>query len=238
MVTEQLLLLVQMQGIDRELLQHKEDAKRLPETLRTAEETLKNLEGDLEKARNAVTQLEKKKKKEELEIKVCEEHIIQLREKLPRLKTNEEYKALLNEIEAAKTRKRNQEDSLLVFMEEDETIRKEIGVKEQAVIEGKRLFAIQKQEIDVAISQLAVQASSVEERSTVLSEQIEKELLAQYKNLLIVCKGLSVAPLSGNICTGCNFSIPPQKVAEVKKGEQLHTCTYCNRILYIPVKTG
>jgi len=233
MVTEQLQLLVQIQEVDRELLQQKEEEKIPAETLKAAEQALKNVEGELEKIQAAMVQLEKKKKKDELELKVCEDHIVQLRDKLPRLKTNEEYKALLSEIESAKTRKRSQEDGLLVFMEDDERLRNELAVKEQAVTEAKRLFEIQKQETESALSQFATMSRSIEERSTLLSEKIDKELLAQYKKLLIVGRGMAVVPITGNICTGCHFNIPPQKAAEVKKGEQIHTCTYCNRILHI-----
>ena len=237
MVTEQLSLLVQLQAVDRELFQQKEDAKRPTETLQAAEQALKNIEGELEKVQTAITQLEKKKKKDELELKVCEDHIIQLREKLPRLKTNEEYKALLSEIESAKTRKRSQEDGLLVFMEDDERLRGEIVLKEQAVTEAKRLFVIQKQETEAALRQLETRSRSIEERSIILAADIEKDLLDQYRKLLIVCRGLAVVPITGNICTGCHFNIPPQKAAEVKKGDQIHTCTYCNRILHVAVKT-
>jgi len=232
MVTEQIQLLIQIQEVDRELLQQREEEKRLPDALKAAEQTLKNIQGDLEKLQTAIVQLEKRKKKEELELKVQEEHIIQLREKLPRLKTNDEYKALLKEIEMAKAKKRSQEDGLLVFMEEEELLKKDVGSKESAAAEGKRLFEIQKQEIELAIGQLAVLARSVEERSNVLSVTIDKDILAQYKTLLTKCKGIAIVPISGYICTGCNFSLPPQLISEVRKGDKLLTCTYCNRILY------
>jgi len=232
MAMEQIELLIQIQEVDRELLRQQEEEKRLPEKLKAAEQALKNAQDGLEKLHAAVVALEKKKKKEELELKVQEEHIIQLRDKLPRLKTNEEYKALLKEIETAKAKKRAQEDGLLVFMEEDEALKKEIALKETAVSEEKGRFEIQKQEIEAAISQIAVSARVVEEKSSVLSEKIEKEILEQYKNLLTVCKGLAVVPLSDHTCTGCHFSLPPQLVFQVKKGDKLLTCTYCHRILY------
>ena len=236
MVSEQIQLLVQIQKVDRELLQQKEEEKRLPERLKAAQQTLQTLEDELAKSQAAITELDKKKKKEELELKVQEDHIVQLREKLPRLKTNDEYKALLKEIETAKTKKRSQEDGLLVFMEEEERLKKDVDLKKSLVSEGQRTFATQKQELETAISQIAASARLVEEKSSLLSETIDKEILEKYKNLLTVCKGLAVVPLAGHTCTGCHFSLPPQLVAEVKKGDKLLTCTYCHRILYHTVQ--
>nr|NIP32403.1 hypothetical protein [Candidatus Saccharibacteria bacterium]NIV12038.1 hypothetical protein [Fodinibius sp.]NIV97856.1 hypothetical protein [Candidatus Saccharibacteria bacterium]NIX00699.1 hypothetical protein [Phycisphaerae bacterium] len=37
---------------------------------------------------------------------------------------------------------------------------------------------------------------------------------------------------------GCNMNIMPQLAVEIKKGEEIHRCPQCNRILYAETVTA
>ncbi len=232
-MTEQLQLLIQIQAIDRKRIEQNEEGKRLPEKLKAAEEALLGIKGELEQLRAQKIKLEKTKKEKDLDLKVQEENIIKLREKLTKLKTNDEYKAHLKEIESAKAKKKAQEDLLLTLMEEEETIKTQMTSKEAAVVAAEAQFDIDRREIEAAMTTLTESSRSMEAQAAIIAEKVEKDILEQYQRLLIQCRGLAVVSLNGQTCNGCHFSLPRQMVADVRIGEKLLTCTYCHRILYI-----
>ena len=221
-----------MQEVDRRRLERQEEERRLPEKLKSVEQIVIHAKEEWNSLKTRKADLEKKKKEKDLELKVQEENIIKLRDKLAKLKTNEEYKAHLKEIESAKTHKREQEDAILGFMEEEENIKKEVVLKETAVSEAEHKFAVERQEVETALAALSDSTRAMDAEAVALSVRVDKDLLDQYQKLLSLCKGLAVVPLQKHTCTGCHFNLPPQRVTEVRIGEKILTCSYCHRILY------
>ncbi len=233
---DQVLLLVKLQGIDVRKSQQQIEEKALPEKRHIAEQALQKKKEEFSQLQAMAAEKEKGKRDRELDLKVQEEQVVKLRDRLAKLKTNEEYKANLKEIESAKVRKGEIEESLLIAMEEGDLIKKEISDRAQSITEAERQFQAEKGEIEEAISRLSVTARAIEAEWIALSEQVDKSILADYKKLLIQRKGLAVALLNGNTCGGCNYNLPPQLIAQVRTGEKIFTCTYCSRMLYAPVK--
>ncbi len=233
---DQVLLLMKLQEVDARKSQHQIEEKALPEKLLIAEQILKKKKEDFAQLQTKLAEMEKGKRDKEMDLKVQEEQVVKLRDRLIKLKTNDEYKANLKEIENAKVKKGELEESLLVAMEEGDNLKKEITTEAQAVTESEQQFQVEKGKIEEAINMLSVTARSIEEEWLALSEMSDKNILEDYKKLIVKRKGLAVVPLTGNICGGCHFSLPPQVVAQVKTGEKILTCTYCHRMLYSPAK--
>ena len=83
----------------------------------------------------------------------------------------------------------------------------------------------------------ARRAAQNEVRQGVLGK-IRPDLLRKY-NIIRDRKGPAVAEISGGICRGCNISIPPQMVAKLHDGRDLHQCPNCQRILlFKPTGSG
>jgi predicted nucleic acid-binding Zn-ribbon protein len=227
---------MKLQEVDFRRGQHQVEEKALPERLQIAEQVLQKKKEELAQLQAKSAEMDKGKRDKEMDLKVQEEQVVKLRDRLIKLKTNEEYKANLKEIENAKVRKGELEESLLVSMEEGDNLKKEIAARTQGVTEAEQTFQSEKEKIEEAIKMLSVTASSIEAEWVSLSEMSDKNILEDYKKLIIKRKGLAVVPLNGNICGGCHFSIPPQVVAQVRTGEKILTCTYCHRMLYAPAK--
>jgi predicted nucleic acid-binding Zn-ribbon protein len=43
---------------------------------------------------------------------------------------------------------------------------------------------------------------------------------------------VAIVAIRNGICAGCRLQLPPQLLAEVKRSEDLQSCSYCHRILY------
>jgi predicted nucleic acid-binding Zn-ribbon protein len=231
-VKDQLALLVQLQELDLQLNQQKGEQKNLPEKLKISEQPLVEARATVAEAKTTLESLTKERKEKEQALQAAEEKIVKLKGRLTELKTNKEYQAHLQEIESANTEKGKTEELLLMVMEKGDLLKKEVVAKEAALGAEEKVFSREKAEMDERLKQLSESARKLESEWAVLSEQVEKKLLEEYKRLAASRKGIAVAPLNGNICTGCHFSLPPQLIAEVKMGGKILNCTYCHRILY------
>ena len=227
---------MKLQEVDLRRRQHKIEEKALPERLKGAEQVLQKKKEEFAQLQTKSAETDKAKRDKEMDLKVQEEQVVKLRDRLIKLKTNDEYKANLKEIENAKVKKGELEESLLVSMEEGDNLKKEIAVRSQAVTEAEQAFQVEKGKIEEALNMLSVTAESLEAEFLAISEMSDKTILEDYKKLIIKRKGLAVVPLIGNTCGGCHFSLPPQVIAQVKTGEKILTCTYCHRMLYSPTK--
>ena len=79
---------------------------------------------------------------------------------------------------------------------------------------------------------LATELAELEVKQKHLSGQVEQSLLARYNKLKTTRKEQALALIKDGICVGCRLQLPPQLVSQVKRGEDVHTCPYCYRMLY------
>src|SRR5437867_1475425 len=79
---------------------------------------------------------------------------------------------------------------------------------------------------------LAAEPAQLDQKRSKAGALLDKTILVRYTKLKAARKELAVAPVRDGTCFGCRLQLPPQLVAEVKRSDQLQTCTYCQRILY------
>ena len=229
---EKLAMLVQLQEIDLKRQKEKEELERFPEKMELVEKPVREARANVLASQESLECLEKERREKELALKVVEDKIVKLKGRLLELKTNKEYHAHLQEIAAANREKSETEDRLLMAMEESDLLKKELAANKNTLAEQEAQFSEVESELKAHLNQVSKTVSQMEKDWLVLSQKIPKDLLASYKRLFLNRKGLAVVSLNGYTCTGCHFSLPPQLIAEVKKGEKIHACNYCHRILY------
>ncbi|MDC4224063.1 MAG: C4-type zinc ribbon domain-containing protein [Candidatus Manganitrophus sp.] len=230
---EQLALLIELQEFDRQLNQYRDEEKMLPERLQVAQQPLEQAKETLARLKSALDQVSKERKEKEQALQSAEEKITKLKGRLTELKTNKEYQTHLHEIESANVEKGKIEEELLVAMDRADAVKKEVAAQEKIVSEEEKKFRAEKEAMESAFKSQSESMKGLEQKRITLSEKVEKKLMSEYKRLAATKRGLAVVALKGNICTGCHFSLPPQLVAEVRKGEKVLDCTYCHRILYV-----
>ena len=69
------------------------------------------------------------------------------------------------------------------------------------------------------------------ERAAVV-EQIDQTLLAEYERMRKVKRGLAVATLMDNACTGCGTILPPADSQTARSPNQIFHCPSCGRFIY------
>jgi predicted nucleic acid-binding Zn-ribbon protein len=98
--------------------------------------------------------------------------------------------------------------------------------------DAERLFAQEKIRLEGLAAGIETERVQLDQKQKDMAALIEKGLLSRYTKLKAARKDLAVVSIRNGICTGCRLQLPPQLVAEVKRSNELQTCTYCHRILY------
>jgi len=231
-VKEKLALLVQLQEMDLKRKKGKEALDQLPEKMAEIERPVQEARDKVLATQEALDCLEKERREKDLALKVIEDKILKLKGRLTELKTNKEYHAHLQEIAAANRERSETEDRLLMAMEEADLLKKDLAEDRSALEEQEAQFAKMEADLKAHADQARSMAKKIEDEWLALSQKIPASLLSSYRRLFSNLKGLAVVPVKGYTCTGCHFNLPPQLIAEVKKGEKIHNCNYCHRILY------
>ena len=66
-------------------------------------------------------------------------------------------------------------------------------------------------------------------------DKIDSDLLEKYDHWRTHKSGFLLAPVTSSVCGGCNMTLRPQTINEIRKGEEIITCGICGRILlYMP----
>lgn len=225
----QLLIL---QHTDQQIRDLTQALEKLPEEKKTCDAALAKSAGLLATARNRQQELEKESRKLELEIVAKKEQIARYRTQQLATRKNEEYAALLHEIEGAQKAIHSLEERQLILMEESEALLPDIErAQEVDAIEKKRVHAI--------LGTLEGRRTNLEARKKELLNQrpplaavIEEDLLDRYERLFKTKNGAAVVPIEHGVCTGCHMSMTTQTILSAKAEKEMISCSQCGRILY------
>ncbi|HBQ24885.1 MAG TPA: hypothetical protein DD791_00695 [Syntrophomonas sp.] len=133
---------------------------------------------------------------------------MELRERI--LKKEEELKRLLKELNA--------------FQKKLDDIRVKVA-------KAKKEYADVKKDYDEEIAKLRQERAKVKEQRDNLEADIDKALLAKYKNIK-TSKTPVISLMENNQCGGCFMSLASLVVQKVKERTKIVECENCGRILY------
>jgi predicted nucleic acid-binding Zn-ribbon protein len=227
-----LKLVIRLQDIDHRLADLTREIAALPKHIAEIEKKLVSHERKLDADRAALLANQKERKKCEGDIQVQEQKISKLKDQMLGVKTNEQYRAFLAEIEFCQTEIRKAEDRILELMGESEPLDKNVKAAELAL-------KAEKAEVD-AEKQQARERTAVDEKAAGDLQQERAAVIAgitpgMYKNYERVRKGrrgVAVAEAIEGRCSVCNMLLRLQYFQDLKKGDQILFCESCQRILF------
>ena len=228
----QLAPLVQLQALDLRGTEIQDQRKKIPILIQQAEQSLTQAMDSLQQATQVADRSLKARRDLEHELETQEQHISKLKGRVTEIKKNTEYQAHLFEIQVAEKKKGEIEEQILLLMEQAEKEQEAVKAAQERVNAAKKLHADETQQIEALDAKLAEELKELDGRRAEAVQHVEKALLARYTKLKSTRKDLAVVRVISGTCSGCRLQLAPQLVAEVKRSLELHTCTFCNRILY------
>lgn len=230
---ENLRRLRRLQQIDSELQTLAAKLSRVPERIADLNRAAEQLRKGLDQAKADITEHKKQYKLAEVELKAVEDKIGTYSAQLYAAKTNEQYKAFLKEIEAAKKQKNSIEDRMISLMEETEQLDRRVRDNESR---AKDLEAETQRKVKMLEAEQKELADAVAEREqtrAALVALLPTELLKRYDRVRASKDGVAVATVINDRCSACLSPVPAQRVLEVERQDRLYSCEACGRILVV-----
>jgi predicted nucleic acid-binding Zn-ribbon protein len=179
---------------------------------------------------------EKQIKKIELDIKSKEEEILDYQAKEHMVKSNEEYRALLDQIERAKQEEDELEEKEIELLYKIDELKKQIESKKIENEAKEKQIKNKIREIEDEFSHIDDKLEILVARRNDLTKKIDPGLYNQYEKIRRI-KGHAVAYVVDGSCSGCSAVLPLQLVITLKSTGEIGRCENCGRLLvYIPEK--
>jgi predicted nucleic acid-binding Zn-ribbon protein len=223
--------LLRLQEADREIRRLQEEIAELPKRVAVIEQKLAGTKEQLEKAQAAVKAEDAAKRKHETTISDLRGKISKYRDQSLDVKTNDQYKALLHEIQFAEKEIAATEDKILEIMVNADV--RDKGVK-AAQAELKAHTAEIEKEKEQARQRTAedeILLADWRGKRDHLRTGIDEDLLRRYERVSKF-RGTGIAEVRDQKCMGCQVMLRPQTYNDVRSGEKIMYCDSCQRVLY------
>ncbi len=230
-MNQDLQKLIELEKVDREATRLTEEVAALPKRVAAIEEKLAEHKAAVEKAKASLKANEAGRRQLEADIKGFQEKIVKYRSQSSSVKTNDEYRALMHEVEFAEKQISGCEDKILELMialenEEKSLKTAEAQLKVEAVDVEK-----EKSEARVRTAEDEKLLAGLHENREQLRSSVNDSTLAHYDRLMRQRK-YAIAEAREQKCLACFVMIRPQTWEEIRTNEQMITCNSCGRIFY------
>ncbi|ABA89912.1 protein of unknown function DUF164 [Syntrophotalea carbinolica DSM 2380] len=232
-VHEQIERLRALQELDHELNSIRQERRKLE--MEQAE-----LSGEMVRIQDMVNGLDEEigtlqSQQAELQQGLAQEeaNIKRSEERLPEIKTQKEYLAVLKEVDSAK---KVNKDLQAKFDEKQAQIAELNAEKDEKLKQIEEL----KERTEVRTSEIAEALQEFDETLEAKTGQrgthidpLPKQLQKRYALLMERRDGIAVVEARDGNCTGCHMHLPPQLFNSLFLNPQIQSCPHCNRLLFV-----
>jgi uncharacterized protein len=223
--------LLQLQGADKEIRRLQDEVAEFPKRVAAIEKKLAANTLKLEKAQAAVKADEASRRKFESNITDLRAKISKYRDQSLAVKTNDQYRALLQEIQFAEKEIAENEDHILELMVNADARDKEVKA---AQAEMKAETAEIEKEKEVARQRTAEDEKQLVEwrdKRDKMRAGVSEDMLRHYERVSKF-RGSGISEVRDHKCMACQVMLRPQIYNDVRTGQQTVVCDSCQRVLY------
>src|ERR1039457_210573 len=223
--------LMGLQVADQEIRKLQDEIAELPKRIAVIEQKLAGTKVHLEKTRAAAKADEANRKKFESAIQDLQSKISKYRDQSLDVKTNDQYKALLHEIQFAEQEIRLNEDRILEVMVNVDAREKDVKAAEAELKAETAEIEKEKEEARKVTAEDQKKLAEWNAKRNALRQGIAEDILRQYERVAKF-RGSGLAEVRDHKCMGCQVMLRPQTYNEVRNGEKVMVCESCSRVYY------
>jgi predicted nucleic acid-binding Zn-ribbon protein len=223
--------LLRLQRLDEAIRTLGHSLQQIPKKNRAIDERIRSFKEPLEKALAEKASLESRLVEFRAKLAGNEEKERQLKLKIPQVKSNDEYSALLREMDAAKKERENLETQSLQDMERLDALEGEFPVLVEADARGEDSVKGERQALEQEKARLEEDLLKAKKERMDLEKAMNPGWFRRYNTVAAQRNGIAVAEVKSGVCQGCFTGIRPKLVQDLHTGEEVVTCEGCARIL-------
>lgn len=221
-----------LQARDVRVAELTDELEDTPRQIAAVERDLATRTAQFGELKNKTRLIETERKKIDLEVKSKEAAIARYKAQQLATRKNEEFAALIHEIEHAQAEISKLEDSELELMEAYDKGLVEVaaGEKDLAQIEAKAKQ--KKADLQKRGEAVAADLKATQEKQTEAEKAVPEDILSRYRRILKSKGDVAVVPVNSGSCGGCHMKLTTQTVVSARKEESIASCENCGRIVY------
>ena len=223
--------LLELQKLDLAVARLDVEAREIPQQIQALESRLTEARAALDQAKGKADQIQKDRRAKERELDEAAQNVKKKQTRLFEIKTNEEYSAVLKEIESLKEKSSKLETEILELLERGDVAAKTVTDAEKEFKAAEGLHQKERAEKEAQLATLMQDLAALKEARKGQASRLDSTLLQQYMRLAKT-RGVAVVAVKDGSCTGCGIALTPQTYNEVRRNDRMFTCSSCNRILY------
>ncbi len=233
--------LVELQKLDTVIGGLISKIEDIPKEIEKISERIKALKAILDAEKGTIQKLHIELRNKNLELETVEQAIKKHTTELNLVKTNQAYRALLDEIEAAKKLKSEIEDFIIGILEKTDAETKKIGEKSEELKKHEVDAQDRIKSLNSDAVKMKEELDSLQMRRQDCASKISSNYVSGYEQLRSKKNSVAVVPVEGRGCGGCHMNLSYQNLNELYRlyHEESNTsnlvkCENCSRILYLP----
>jgi hypothetical protein len=223
--------LLHLQEADKEIRRLQDEIAELPKRVAAIEHKLANTKLQLEKAQAAVKADEAARRKYDTTITDLRGKISKYRDQSLDVKTNDQYKALLHEIQFAEKEIAATEDKILELMVNADARDKEVKAAQAELKAEAAEIEKEKEEARKRTAEDEKQLTEWRGKREQMRAGIGEDLLRHYERVSKF-RGSGISEVRDHKCMACQVMLRPQIYNDVRTGQQTVVCDSCQRVLY------
>src|ERR1700688_1104895 len=223
--------LLHLQEADKEIRRLQDEIAELPKRVAAIEHKLADTKAQLDKAQSAVKADEATRRKHDTTISDLRGKISKYRDQSLDVKTNDQYKALLHEIQFAEKEIAANEDKILELMVNADARDKEVKAAQGELKAETAEIEKEKEEARQITAKDEKLLTEWRAKRDQIRTGINEDLLRHYERVSKF-RGSGISEVRDQKCMACRVMLRPQTYNEVRSGQQTIVCDSCQRILY------
>lgn len=217
-----------LQEVDLLLDREKAELAGIPGELSLVEAELAAARTEFENVESRLADLASSQKKCESEKAEARQKLAEYRTKLLSLRTNAEYKAMLEQIAYVEKRIDDIDSRTLELMYEEDGARGSIEEARKKLDRYSERASKKKEFLTEREKSLREEISRLEGDRTARAAEVSVRLLRKYQQLRGSGRSSAVVGLERGACGGCHTNVPPQNAVEIGQGVS-YSCPICGR---------
>jgi uncharacterized protein len=227
--------LLRLQDLDLQIEALKAREQEIPKQKGKFDIRRKRLAEELADREKMYKALMVEQKECEVEVEQKQGQIKKYDQQLFAVKKNEEYQALLHEMDMLKKQVAIKEERVISIMVDLDDAKARLEEDRKRIDAELKDIDRQCALIDAELGEAVLEREKLEKQIAPLAAGVKPDVLNRYRRIRSSKgTGPAVVPLSGEGCSGCHMRVPPQTVNELLGGSQQLICNYCGRMLYDP----
>jgi uncharacterized protein len=224
-------ILYDLKQIDEQIRDLTQRKLKKPGLLLETRKKLTEAEAKL-KIKSDQLETENKKKNQLTDILNDEKEKLQKSEiKLNSVKNSKEYQAALKEVNQAKKTITNLQEQELGRLEILGVIEKEFETVESEFKKVSKEHETVLVEIKDDINIIERELTDIRDQKSKILKNLPEEIKSRYTKVYDNKGGIGIAIVNNSRCSVCNLSLPRQLCNEILKGDKIHHCPSCQRVI-------